>query len=132
MPLLKGMAMHCTKCGAESTTGRKFCPACGNALARPCPKCGSENAPSSAFCEDCGAALTVAWQLLAYRFTSSCINNAADSRHARAAGVANVTLRVSVRRSRRAFADIKGSTETDAEDLDLKRRARLSTRRCGS
>jgi Double zinc ribbon len=50
--------MHCTKCGIESTTSRKFCAACGNPRSRKCPKCGAENAPSSAFCEDCGTALT--------------------------------------------------------------------------
>src|SRR5689334_11868492 len=49
--------MRCSKCGAESTTGRKFCGACGSALMRRCPKCDAENAPSSAFCEDCGTAL---------------------------------------------------------------------------
>jgi hypothetical protein len=51
------MSMRCTGCGAESTTGRKFCAACGSPLSRRCAKCGAENAPSSAFCEDCGAAL---------------------------------------------------------------------------
>ncbi len=50
--------MLCTRCGTESTTGRKFCAACGSPLPRRCPKCGAENAPASAFCEDCGAALS--------------------------------------------------------------------------
>src|SRR5208283_1411807 len=49
--------MRCSKCGIESTTGRKFCAACGNALSHRCSKCGAENAPASAFCEDCGTAL---------------------------------------------------------------------------
>ena len=49
--------MRCTKCGTESTTGKKFCAACGSPLSSRCPKCGAENAPSSAFCEDCGSAL---------------------------------------------------------------------------
>jgi len=49
--------MRCTKCGTESTTGKKFCAACGSPLSSRCPKCGAENAPSSAFCEDCGTAL---------------------------------------------------------------------------
>src|SRR2546421_4933085 len=49
--------MHCTKCGTESTTSRKFCAAWGSPLSSRCPKCAAENAPSSAFCEDCGAAL---------------------------------------------------------------------------
>jgi class 3 adenylate cyclase/predicted ATPase len=46
--------MRCDKCGSESTSGRKFCAGCGNALSRRCPKCGAQNAPASAFCEDCG------------------------------------------------------------------------------
>jgi class 3 adenylate cyclase/tetratricopeptide (TPR) repeat protein len=49
--------MPCTKCGTESTTGRKFCAVCGSPLPSRCPKCGAENTPSSPFCEDCGAAL---------------------------------------------------------------------------
>src|SRR5580692_2447419 len=49
--------MRCTKCGTESTTGRKFCAACGSPLSSRCPQCGAENAPLSAFCEDCGTAL---------------------------------------------------------------------------
>src|SRR5271170_5129548 len=49
--------MHCSKCGTESTGGRKFCATCGNPLSSRCPKCGAENAPKSAFCEDCGSAL---------------------------------------------------------------------------
>src|ERR1700680_1671955 len=51
----EGNAMRCTKCGNESSTGRKFCATCGSPLSSRCPKCGAENAPSSAFCEDCGA-----------------------------------------------------------------------------
>src|SRR5580704_19357217 len=103
------MAMHCTKCGAESTTGRKFCPACGNALARPCPKCGSENAPSSAFCEDCGAALTdsVATAITGspqVALTTPQIRVTPEQR------VANVTLEGERKTVTALFADIKGST----------------------
>src|SRR5713101_7010245 len=53
----QGGGMHCTKCGTESTTGRKFCAACGSPLAIHCPNCDAVNAPSSLFCEDCGVAL---------------------------------------------------------------------------
>jgi predicted amidophosphoribosyltransferase len=49
--------MRCTKCGTDSTTGRKFCAACGSPLTNRCSKCGAENVPSSAFCEDCGGTL---------------------------------------------------------------------------
>src|ERR1017187_1281987 len=55
----KVVAMRCTKCGTESTTGRKFCAACGSSLSSRCPKCGAENAPASVFYEDCGSALAV-------------------------------------------------------------------------
>jgi class 3 adenylate cyclase len=54
----EGGAMVCTRCGTESTTGKKFCAACGSPLPRSCPKCGAQNAASSAYCEDCGAALS--------------------------------------------------------------------------
>jgi len=50
--------MRCTKCGTESTTGRKFCASCGSPLTNRCPRCGAENTSSSAFCEDCGSALS--------------------------------------------------------------------------
>src|SRR6266851_9869517 len=53
----QGGGMHCTKCGTESTTGRKFCAACGSPLSISCPNCDAVNAPSSAFCEDCGTEL---------------------------------------------------------------------------
>src|SRR5713226_3319206 len=53
----QGGGMHCTKCGTESTTGRKFCAACGSPLAIHCPNCDAVNAPSCLFCEDCGVAL---------------------------------------------------------------------------
>jgi class 3 adenylate cyclase len=49
--------MRCSKCGTESTSGRKFCASCGSALATRCPNCSAENNPSSKFCEDCGATL---------------------------------------------------------------------------
>ena len=52
-----GKVMRCNKCGTESTTGKKFCAACGSPLSSRCPKCGAENAPSSAYREDCGTAL---------------------------------------------------------------------------
>src|ERR1700694_5234011 len=51
--------MHCSKCGTESKTGRKFCAACGSPLSHRCSQCGAENAPASVFCEDCGSALPV-------------------------------------------------------------------------
>src|SRR5271154_5213499 len=49
--------MRCTKCGTESTTGKKFCAECGTPLSSRCPKCGADNGPTAKFCEDCGAPL---------------------------------------------------------------------------
>src|SRR5215831_6822093 len=51
--------MRCSKCGTESTSGRKFCPECGNPLSNRCTNCGAENSPTAKFCEDCGASLGV-------------------------------------------------------------------------
>src|SRR6516165_557898 len=49
--------MRCSKCGTDSTSGRKFCAECGTRLSSRCAKCGADNSPSAKFCEDCGAAL---------------------------------------------------------------------------
>ena len=108
--------MLCTKCGTESTTGKKFCAACGNPLSSRCPKCGAENAPSSAFCEDCGSALAGNTGSTTARFTES--------------GSTDPQIRVTPERTNVSgtpdgerkmvtalFADIKGSTEL-MEDLD--------------
>src|SRR5215469_11048159 len=52
--------MRCSKCGTESTSGRKFCPECGSLLSNRCAKCGADNSPTAKFCEDCGGSLGVA------------------------------------------------------------------------
>ncbi|MBV8358653.1 MAG: AAA family ATPase, partial [Deltaproteobacteria bacterium] len=49
--------MRCSKCGTESTSGRKFCPECGSTLFRLCSKCHAQNSSTAKFCEDCGAPL---------------------------------------------------------------------------
>ena len=49
--------MRCSKCGTESTSGKKFCAECGTPLSSRCPKCGADNSPTAKFCEDCGAPL---------------------------------------------------------------------------
>jgi class 3 adenylate cyclase/tetratricopeptide (TPR) repeat protein len=108
--------MHCTKCGTESTTGRKFCPACGSPLSSRCPKCGAANAPASAFCEDCG--------------TSLAGNATPTAIHSTEIGSTASNIRItpeqpdaspSVEGERKTitalFADIKGSTELE-QDLD--------------
>jgi hypothetical protein len=49
--------MRCSKCGAESPTGKKFCGDCGAPLSNLCPKCGTDNPSGKRFCGDCGARL---------------------------------------------------------------------------
>ncbi len=111
-----GGPMRCTKCGTESTSGKRFCAACGNPLPRRCPNCGADNAPSSAFCEDCGAALAANPVSAAAR-----LPEAAPAPHrirvlseqTDAAGTAAGERKLVTA----LFADIKGSTEL-MEDLD--------------
>jgi class 3 adenylate cyclase/tetratricopeptide (TPR) repeat protein len=49
--------MHCSNCGAENPSGKKFCGDCGAPLANLCPKCGSDNPAGKRFCGECGTAL---------------------------------------------------------------------------
>jgi len=49
--------MQCPQCDRENVPGRKFCAACGHALAVRCDRCGVTNAPGDQFCGECGAAL---------------------------------------------------------------------------
>jgi Double zinc ribbon/Adenylate and Guanylate cyclase catalytic domain len=50
--------MQCPHCHTENRVGRKFCAACGQALALPCPGCGFVNDPDDRFCGGCGQGLT--------------------------------------------------------------------------
>ena len=47
----------CSNCGAENTSGQKFCGECGTALAATCSSCGAVNAPGQKFCGECGTPL---------------------------------------------------------------------------
>ena len=49
--------MQCPKCHRKNAPGRKFCAACGHALAVRCDHCGVDNTPGDQFCGECGAAL---------------------------------------------------------------------------
>jgi class 3 adenylate cyclase len=49
--------MRCTSCAADNKPGRKFCAACGKALAVACPACGFANDAADRFCGGCGATL---------------------------------------------------------------------------
>jgi class 3 adenylate cyclase len=51
--------MRCPQCHTENKAGRKFCAACGQALALTCPVCGFVNDPGDRFCGGCGQPLTV-------------------------------------------------------------------------
>ena len=50
-------AIRCLRCNAENRAGRRFCAACGAALARACSACGFLNHPDERFCGGCGAAI---------------------------------------------------------------------------
>jgi class 3 adenylate cyclase/tetratricopeptide (TPR) repeat protein len=47
----------CSSCGTENRPGRKFCSACGGALALACPNCGAANEIDDRFCGECGISL---------------------------------------------------------------------------
>src|SRR6266851_5531459 len=110
------MPMCCTKCGTESTTGKKFCAACGSPLSSRCPKCGAENAPSSAFCEDCGSAL-VGNAALAAPGSSQTTSTAPEIRVTPEQPDASTVIDGERKTVTALFADIKGSMEL-IEDLD--------------
>jgi class 3 adenylate cyclase/tetratricopeptide (TPR) repeat protein len=50
--------MHCPRCQTDNRAGRKFCAACGQALAITCPHCAFINEPEDRFCGGCGQILT--------------------------------------------------------------------------
>jgi class 3 adenylate cyclase len=50
--------MRCPQCHTENKAGRRFCAACGRALALACPACGFVNDPGDRFCGGCGQGLT--------------------------------------------------------------------------
>jgi len=111
-----GEPMRCTKCGTESTTGKKFCAACGSPLSRRCPKCSAENAPTSAFCEDCGTALAGNASPATARLPESG-STAAQIRVTPEQADLSGTTDGERKLITALFADIKGSTEL-MEDLD--------------
>src|SRR5882672_6781739 len=49
--------MTCSACGHENRAGRKFCTACGAALALACAACGAPYDAGEKFCGECGAPL---------------------------------------------------------------------------
>ena len=108
-------AMRCKRCGTESTTGKKFCAACGSPRSSRCPKCAAENAPSSAFCEDCGAAL--AGHAAPAATSSTQAASTAPNIRVTPEQPAGDPLDGERKTVTALFADIKGSTEL-MRDLD--------------
>jgi class 3 adenylate cyclase/predicted ATPase len=47
----------CATCGAENSSGQKFCGECGSRLLSGCPSCGAANPPGQRFCGECGTSL---------------------------------------------------------------------------
>src|ERR1700730_636673 len=111
--------MRCSMCGTESTTGRKFCAACGSPLSRRCPECGAQNAPASAFCEDCGAALTGSFAGANRVLSQTQSETQSDDNEIRVTERAAVAAAVEGERKTGTglFADIMGSTAL-MEELD--------------
>lgn len=50
--------MNCSRCGAASPDGVKYCGECGAAMGHTCLSCGELNATGNRFCSNCGSALT--------------------------------------------------------------------------
>ncbi len=100
--------MRCSKCGTESTSGRKFCAECGTPLANRCAKCGAESAPTAKFCEDCSAPLGSPAPAASKKSNDAPIR-VADSTSENLEGERKTVTAL--------FADIKGSTELE-QDLD--------------
>jgi class 3 adenylate cyclase/tetratricopeptide (TPR) repeat protein len=101
--------MRCSKCGAQGTSGRKFCPECGSPLSNLCAKCGADNSPSAKFCEDCGAAFGAPATVAVKKFDEAQIRVAETSDPENLDGERKTVTAL--------FADIKGSMEL-IEDLD--------------
>jgi len=101
--------MRCSKCGTESTSGRKFCPECGSPLSNPCTKCGVDNSPTAKFCEDCGDSLGTASAAPAKKSAETQIRMTDAPAPENLDGERKIVTAL--------FADIKGSTELQ-QDLD--------------
>src|SRR5262249_25031768 len=101
--------MRCSKCGTESTSGRKFCRECGCPLPKRCAKCGADNSPAAKFCEDCGAALGASAAAPAREPSDTPIRVAEAPAAQNLDGERKTVTAL--------FADIKGSTEL-MRDLD--------------
>jgi hypothetical protein len=112
--------MRCSKCGNESTSGRKFCPECGSPLSNRCAKCGADNSPTAKFCEDCGTALAASATVAGKESVEHRVRVAETAAPERLEGERKTVTAL--------FADIKGSTELE-QDLDPEEARATSTLR---
>jgi len=46
--------ISCPACGSKVKESAKFCPECGEKMAKTCPKCGSAVRQNAKFCPECG------------------------------------------------------------------------------
>src|SRR6516162_1944897 len=101
--------MHCTKCGSDNRSGRKFCAKCAAPLARLCSQCGASNEPGEDFCGECAAPLQRPPKALLKRSSSAPIQ------------IADIPAAENFEGERKTvtalFADIKGSMDL-IESLD--------------
>src|SRR5215467_11828547 len=102
--------MRCSKCGAESLSGKRFCTECGSPLAIRCPQCGAETSANAKFCADCGTALAA---IARPSFDSSAIpsSTAKEIRITHEHADALPAIDGERKMVTALFADIKGSTE---------------------
>ena len=102
--------MRCSKCGAESLSGKRFCAECGSPLAIRCPQCGVETSANAKFCADCGTALVA---IARPGSDSSAIPSSTAKEIRITPEHANASPAIDGERKTvtALFADIKGSTE---------------------
>src|SRR5215467_3307449 len=108
--------MRCSKCGAESLSGKRFCAECGSPLAIRCPQCDAQTSANAKFCADCGTALAA---ISRPGFDSSAIASSTAKEIRFTPEHANALPAIDGERKTvtALFVDIKGSMEL-MEDLD--------------
>src|SRR6516162_3400370 len=106
--------MRCSKCGAESLSGKRFCAECGSPLAIRCPQCGAETSTNAKFCADCGTGLAA---IARPGSDSSAIpsSTAKEIRITPEHADASPAIDGERKTVTALFVDIKGSTELMAE-----------------
>jgi Double zinc ribbon len=118
--------MLCAKCNNDNPADASFCEGCGAKLELACPTCKTLASPGAKFCKKCGTAL-------ADTRLDSHPTSPSESPITVTADASSATDAIDGERKTVAalFADLKGSTAL-MEEMDPKKRARLSTRRCES